>query len=167
MTHFRIVTAIVTILAGSAAAHDFTHGGLRIAHPHGFESLGASGAGYMTLTNEGDAVVTLLGARSDAVPRVELHTTEVDASGVARMIEQERIEIAPGETVSFEPGGLHVMFMGLTEPLEIGDRVPAELLFDTGAVSVEFWIEERKTGGSGGEGAAPMHHDHSGHRHGG
>ena len=156
-----LLAAALVALSLPVMAHDFRLGGLRIDHPYGFPSAGGTAAGYMTLTNEGDAPVTLLSARSAAVPRVEIHTTEVDAAGVARMIEQERVEIAPGATVTFAPQGLHVMFMGLTGPLAEGDRVPVELVFDKGTLPVEFWIEKRGAG-------VPVH-DHSahGHKHGG
>ena len=154
-----LLAAALVAVSLPAMAHDFRLGGLRIDHPYGFPSAGGTAAGYMTLTNEGDAPVTLLSARSAAVPRVEIHTTEVDAAGVARMIQQERVEIAPGATVAFAPQGLHVMFMGLSGPLAEGDRVTVELVFDKGTLPVEFWIEKR--------GAAVPAHDHGAHKHGG
>ncbi len=150
-----LLTAALIAAAPLAVAHEFRLGDLRIDHPFSHPSVGATGAGYMTLVNEGAAPVALIGARADAAAKVELHTTEVDAQGVARMIEQTRIEIAPGETVSFAPGGLHVMFMGLPAPLKLGDKVEAELVFDQGVVPVEFWVEERKPGEAA--------HDHHGH----
>ncbi|MGF1660652.1 MAG: copper chaperone PCu(A)C [Rubrimonas sp.] len=154
-----LFAAALLALAAPALAHEFTLGDLRIDHPYAFESSGSTGAGYMTLTNAGHAPVALVGARSTAAPRVEIHETEVDAAGIARMIAQERVEIGPGETVVFEPQGLHVMFMGLAAPLSEGDRLPAELVFDKGAIAVEFWIEKRGAG-------APAH-DHGAHGHGG
>jgi copper(I)-binding protein len=150
-----LIAAALMLAALPAAGHDFTLGDLRIGHPYGFESRGASGAGYMTVTNDGTAPAALLSARSAAAAKVELHTTEVDAAGVARMIEQEKIVIPPGETVVFKPQGLHVMFMGLKQPLAEGDRVPVDLVFDKGTVAVEFWIEKRAAG-------APVH-DHGSH----
>lgn len=144
-----LLAALLMVVAPAALAHEFQHGALRIEHPFSFPGSGPIGAGYMTLINEGSEPVALIGARSPAAQRVELHTTELDGAGVARMVEQARIEIAPGATVTFEPGGLHVMFMGLAQPLAEGDRVPAELLFEDGAVAVVFEVEPRRGGAHG------------------
>ena len=90
-------------------------------------------------------------------PRVSLHGTETDPQGVTRMIPIDGIEIAPGETVTLAPGGMHVMFMGLDgDPFEEGERIPATLVFErAGEISVEFWVEPRDGGMTGHEG-----HDH-------
>jgi copper(I)-binding protein len=115
-----------------------------------------SGAGYMTITNTGNDPDRLLEVRAD-FPRVTLHGTETDAQGVTRMIPVEGIEIAPGETVTLAPGGMHVMFMGLDgDPFEEGERIPATLVFErAGEIAVEFWVEPRNGGMTGHE-----EHDH-------
>ena len=69
-----------------------------------------------------------------------------------------RIEIPAGETVKLKPGGLHVMFMGLEDPLTEGENIPATLVFENaGEVEVTFNVEARDGDHSG--------HDHSGHDH--
>jgi hypothetical protein len=89
---------------------------------------------------------------------VTLHGTQTDAQGVTRMIRVEGIEIAPNETVTLAPGGMHVMFMGLDgDPFEEGERIPATLVFErAGEIAVEFWVEPRDGGRTGHE-----QHDHS------
>ena len=153
MRPFRIAAFLAAAFAASAPAEEARHGDLRISDAYAFESAGMSGAGYMTLANEGAGPVALIGARSEASARTELHDTMVDAAGVARMVEQARIEIAPGQTVRFEPGGLHVMFMGLEDPLEAGATTEVELIFEDGVAPVTLEIRER--------GAPAAHgHDH-------
>lgn len=48
-----------------------------------------------------------------------------------------QIAVAPGETVTLAPGGLHVMCVDVAEPLQEGDRMPLTLVFEeAGDVSV-------------------------------
>ncbi len=102
-----------------------------------------AGGGFLTITNAGDQDDTLIGIRAD-FPRVELHTTEF-TDGVARMMHLDAIPVPAGETVSLEPGGLHVMFMGLRgNPLEEGETIPATLIFENaGEVEITFDIVKR------------------------
>ena len=153
MTAFRIAAILAAGLAVPVLAGETRHGDLRISDAYAFESMGMSGAGYMTLSNEGAAPVALIGARSELSARTELHDTVVDGDGVARMVEQARIEIAPGQDVRFAPGGLHVMFMGLERPFEAGRTAEVELVFEDGVAPVALEIRERDAPGAHG-------HDH-------
>ena len=118
-----------------------------------------SGAGYLTILNEGAAPDRLLAVQADFA-QVTLHRTEKDAEGVARMRPADGIEIAPGETVALEPGGAHVMFVGLDgDPFEAGDVIPATLVFENaGEIPVEFWVQPRD--------AAAGHEEDQGEGHG-
>lgn len=72
----------------------------------------------------------------------QLHKSEVDASGMAKMTEQEFIAIPANGTVVLEHGGLHVMFMGLTQSLAEGSMVPVTLVFEkAGEITVDFAVE--------------------------
>jgi len=146
------LTLALALLALPAVAHEVTTDSLVIDHPYALETVATamSGAGYMTITNTGSAPDRLLDVRAD-FPRVSLHGTETDAQGVTRMIPVEGIEIAPGETVTLAPGGMHVMFMGLDgDPFEEGERIPATLVFErAGEIEVEFWVEPREGGMTG------------------
>jgi copper(I)-binding protein len=119
-----------------------------------------SGAGYFTVTNEGDEPDILVAAESPAAERVEIHTHVLDETGVARMVElAEGIEIPAGETVTLEPGGLHVMFMGLTDAWDPEAGIAVTLVFaEAGEVEIVLPVA-----------AAPGHHhgndDHHGHCH--
>ena len=42
------------------------------------------------------------------------------------------LPLAPGETVSFAPGGNHLMLIGLTKASKAGDKLPATLVFASG-----------------------------------
>ena len=140
------VTAVLLSL-GTANAHEYIVGSLSVDHPMTFETAPnvKVGGGYMTITNTGATDDTLLEVRVPTVPRVELHLSQTDANGVARMIKQDGIVIPSGQTVMLKPGGLHVMFMGLGENrFELGEKVDATLVFEkAGTLDVKFSIEER------------------------
>ena len=53
-------------------------------------------------------------------------------SGMMTMQPVESIEVPAGETVALEPGGYHVMLIGLVEDLEVGDTVEVTLEFESG-----------------------------------
>jgi hypothetical protein len=54
----------------------------------------------------------------------------VRAEGLATMRPVESITIPAGAEIRFEPGGLHVMIMGLESSLVSGDTVRLSLEFD-------------------------------------
>lgn len=130
-------------LASPVPAHDYNLGDLEIGHPYALASGGKTAAGYFSITNHGTAADSLVAIRSE-FPRSEVHGTETDANGVARMVPVPALEIPAGGTVTLQPGGLHVMFMGLDHPLAAGDHVPATLDFEkAGEVAVDFQVEAR------------------------
>ena len=135
--------AALTLLAGPVAAQD-APAGPRIENPVIYETtpVARTAAGYMTVTNTRDASDALLGVQAD-FPRVMLHES-VESDGVMTMPHVERVEIPAGGEVSFAPGGLHVMFMGLSAPLKAGQRVPTTLTFEHGGeVAVDFEVRAR------------------------
>lgn len=146
-----IAALAAAALAATAEAHEFKAGDLTIAHPYAVETppTAKSAAGYFSVTNTGTAPDRLVAIEAD-VPRAEVHTSETDDAGVARMTPVETLEIAPGATVTLEPRGLHVMFMGLEAPWKAGDHIPATLVFETaGEVPIVFNVEARKDGDEG------------------
>ncbi|WP_299500519.1 copper chaperone PCu(A)C [uncultured Roseobacter sp.] len=138
-------TAALLSMSTAALAHEFKLGDLVINHPMTFNTAATAktGGGYLEVTNTGDTADRLIGVKAD-FPKVELHTTE-EKDGVARMMHVDAIEIPAGETVSLEPGGFHVMFMGLGgDPFEVGEKIPATLIFENaGEIDVMFNVEER------------------------
>ena len=143
----------------AASAHEYSAGDLSIDHPMSFETTAKAGVGYTTITNQGSTADALVGVTAD-FPRVMIHQT-VEEDGIAKMKHVDRIEIPAGETVKLLPGGFHVMFMGLEEPLKDGETIPATLIFEqAGEVEVVFNVEARTSETKDHSG-----HDHSGHSH--
>ena len=52
-----------------------------------------------------------------------------------RMRRVKQIDIKAGSTTELKPGGFHVMFIGLKQALNVGDKVYLELVFDDGEVT--------------------------------
>ena len=106
-------------------------------------SIGTSrpGVAYMTLRNTGDAPVAVTGLRTDLAMMPMIHASTTDAQGVTRMTHMEQVEIAAGETVALEPGGLHVMLMDLQRPMVEGESFTLSLILAGGEeIAVEVPI---------------------------
>lgn len=87
---------------------------------------------YMTIANHSPQQDALLQVSSDHCEAVEIHLSEIDEAGVMRMapVEDGRLPIPAGETVLLEPGGLHIMCVGLTRPLLEGEQAALLLEFE-------------------------------------
>lgn len=163
------VLALAPLLAaGAVFAHEYQSGPLTIGHPWARATApsAVNGAAYLTVENAGEAADRLLGAASPIAETVELHESAFDANGVMRMQRLDGIAIPAGGAVALEPGGYHIMMIGLHEPLVEGTRFPLVLTFEMeGEVPVEVVVE------AAGARSAPDHdhgeHGHHGHGHGG
>jgi copper(I)-binding protein len=89
-----------------------------------------AGAAYLEVVNETGQADALVGATSPAAGTVELHETSADAGGQMAMHPVERIELPAGGRVALEPGGLHVMLIGLTADLVAGEEIELTLDFE-------------------------------------
>lgn len=96
-------------------------------------------AGYMTIENTGMTEDVLLAGEVAFADRVEVHEMVV-ADGMMRMSQIEGgLSIPPGAAVTLQPGGEHVMFVGLDGPLSAGDTVEVTLTFrEAGEVTVSL-----------------------------
>ena len=108
-------------------------------------------AAFMELHNPGDEPVDVVSADAEGFKAVELHES-VNEGGMHRMIEQDRITVPAGETVSLAPGGYHVMLIGPERSLEEGETVVIDLgLGDGSQLEVEAPVtsREKAMGGDG------------------
>ena len=134
----------------SGMANSFTVGDLVVEAPWARESVTRTGAAYMTLRNNGDQPDRLIGISSDVAASVQLHSSAT-RDGVMQMRAVETVEVPAQGEVMLEPGGLHVMLIGLKVPLEEGKRFPLTLEFGrAGKVQVMTAIEDIGHAGGGG-----------------
>jgi protein SCO1/2 len=89
---------------------------------------GASvGVVYFEVINAGPAD-TLLAIECPAAERAEMHgTARVD--GIMKMRPVASVDLPAGGRLSFQPGGLHAMLIGIKQPLKEGGRLPLTLVF--------------------------------------
>lgn len=146
MPNFRILAAAAALLALAlpAGAHEYKAGSLFIGHPWSRATVpGAKvGGAFLTVRNDGKEADRLVAVTVPFAAKAEIHES-LEEDGVAKMRPIEGgVEIKPGETVEFAPGGKHLMFVGLTAPLKKGEKVKGELQFEkAGKVEVEFAVE--------------------------
>lgn len=121
-------------------------------------AAGGNAAVYFLLHNATSHDDALLGASSEVAIAVELHHShlieagagEADHSGdehtgethpmseleaqdlasVGSMQPVERIDIAAGHEIQLQPGGYHIMLIGLTKELQVGDHFVVTLHFE-------------------------------------
>jgi copper(I)-binding protein len=136
-----LALATMLLAAAGARAADYDVGSIHIAEPwaRATPKGASSGAGYLTVTNNGSAADRLTCAGSDAAAQCQIHTMSME-NGVMKMRPVEGgLEIRPGETVTLKPGSDHMMFVNLKHPLETGNALEATLQFEkAGSVKVEF-----------------------------
>jgi len=96
--------------------------------------------GYFTLRNNGRQAVALTGASSPACGSVMLHQT-TSSGGMAGMKHVGSVDVPPGGSASFAPGGYHLMCMAPAPAMKPGGAVPVTLLFQDGAkLTVNFAV---------------------------
>jgi copper(I)-binding protein len=83
-------------------------------------------AGYATLKNTGDAPISVLTVQSDVFRMASLHETVIEGS-VSKMRELHSLDLAPGQSVTLQPGGKHLMLMQPRHEVVAGEKV--EMLF--------------------------------------
>jgi copper(I)-binding protein len=129
----KLIVVAALAFGGTASAQNAGVGSLEVRDAWVRESVGPAktAAGYLELHNGGTEPVSITGASSGAAMRLELHTTIRDGD-VMRMRPLTTIDVAPGETVALEPGGKHIMFMGVKETLRVGNRVDLTLTLSDG-----------------------------------
>lgn len=133
--------ALSQIAAVGAQAADYDVGAIHISKPWARATpKGASnGAGYLTVTSAATAPDRMTCTGSDAAASCQIHSMTMD-NGVMKMRPVEGgLEIKPSESVTFKPGGFHIMLVDLKHPLEAGKTVEVTLQFEkAGTVKVEL-----------------------------
>ena len=110
-----------------------TKGGLQVidawvrASPAGAKN----GAAYATVVNHISTANTLIAAASPAATKVELHTHKLD-DGIMRMRRISGVTIPGHGSAKLQPGGDHMMLLGLKRSLKAGDHIMLTLTFRSG-----------------------------------
>lgn len=89
---------------------------------------GENGAVYFVIENHSSETQEMIAAVSEVADAVEIHESQMSGD-VMQMHRLESVSLGPGAEVMFEPGGLHVMLIGLKEELKTGDEIEVTLQF--------------------------------------
>jgi copper(I)-binding protein len=158
MFHLRnlLFAALVLCCNGSVVfAQTYNVGSVMIEQPWARATPGGAkvAAGYMKIVNNGAQADRLIGGSLPQAGRFEVHEMKM-VNGVMEMRPiPGGLEIASGQTVELKPGGYHVMFMDLQQPLKQGERLKGQLRFEkAGVVEVEYQVEAVGARGPGQHG---------------
>lgn len=86
-------------------------------------------AAYITIKNSGSTSDVLLSIKTEVAGVAEVHKTTTE-NGISKMGPVGQLSINAGNTVTFTPGGLHIMLMMLKRPLKKGEAFPLTLNFE-------------------------------------
>lgn len=152
---FLTVAAVTAAQADDVAVGDLTiSGAFTRATPPSAPVAG----GFFTVANDGAGADRLVGGSVAFAARVEVHEMKMDGDVMKMRELEDGLPIPAGGEVVLKPGGYHIMFIELSEPLKEGDTHVVTLMFEqAGAVEVPFPVAGM------GAGMAPGMHDHTGH----
>jgi copper(I)-binding protein len=116
---------------------------------------GSTSAIYFVINNPLDTEDTLLRAEANVSEAVEIHQTSImdmnaesdtkmEGGDVMQMMPVDRVPVPAGGSVTFEPGGFHVMLVNLNQALEPGAEVSLHLFFENaGEITLTVPVEQR------------------------
>jgi len=168
--------------AASAATEDVSTHPVRLTGGWAKAGDGMTGV-FGTLENRGDQDLVLTSVESPAAGMIQLHETSASGASATMREVEDGFAIPAGGSFALEPGGDHIMFMDLAEPLLAGDEVPLELRFDDGStLEVSVLVKDfagaqenydggdepaaGETTGHDADGHDAADHDAAGHDHG-
>src|SRR5258705_3768238 len=128
--HLTSILPLILLLGGQAYAQTSGQNTIVVERPWARATpAGAkNGAAYVTLINNGNASDSLLSATTPVAEKVQFHSAS-EEHGVAHMREMQAVEVAPGARVTFSPGGMHIMVVGLKQPPKEGQTFPLSLTY--------------------------------------
>lgn len=138
---------LVVVCGAAGAAHgaDFRLGNLLIVRPWSRPTPPtiALGAVYFEVTNRGSRADALLAASTPVAASAEIHESRT-VGGMMEMRQLAVLNCPPHATVKIEPGGVHVMLLGLRAPLAPGTDFPLTLRFaSAGELTVQVHVSAR------------------------
>ena len=140
---------------GCEAGQSFATGYITVSGAFTRATLpGAKAAGgFMTITNNGDEADRLVGVSTKTAKTTEVHEMKMEGDVMKMSKLADGLDIPGGATVALEPGGYHVMMMGLGQGLFEGACVEVVLEFEkAGELPVQLSV------GSTDADEAPMDH---------
>jgi copper(I)-binding protein len=137
------LTAALLAAPALAGDREYKLGAIEIEHPWARATVDSmpNGAAFLEIKNEAHQGDRLLSASAPVAAAVELHT-HLHENGVMMMRKVDGIDLPADGKIKMAPGGLHIMLLGLKEPLKQGASFPLTLTFEkAGTTTVPVLIE--------------------------
>ncbi len=141
----------VTLVSGGGDAHahhgamaapaQVTIGDLTLTGPFTRATLPNApvAGGFLTLTNTGTEDDRLVSAKVDFAKEAQIHEMAMEGDVMKMRQLTDGLVIPAGGSVTLEPGGYHLMFMGLNQPLVEGETVRVTLTFEkAGEITIDL-----------------------------
>jgi copper(I)-binding protein len=101
-------------------------------------------AAYFEIRNAGDSDVTITGAQSAACGKVMLHQS-MNMSGMEKMEDVKEVAVPAHDSLSFAPGGYHLMCMDPKPAIKRGAKIPLALQFKDGtSLAATFTVKDAR-----------------------
>lgn len=138
----RVVFGVLAVVASTSVPAqclpDFKNGWIRIPPPGGM----GMAAGFGQFHNGCAQPLKVTAVQSSAFADVSFHQT-TQTNGVSGMRAVPELALPAGKSVALVPGGLHLMLMEASAPLQEGARVPVTFTFQDGR-EIKARLEARK-----------------------
>ncbi|MEM7068311.1 MAG: copper chaperone PCu(A)C [Pseudomonadota bacterium] len=135
-----LVLGVTTV---TGLTHEYSTGHLVIEHPHMTTPIpGAKvSAGYVAIRNTGTERERLVAVKAEFADKTQIHNMEI-VDGIAKMRPVRNGLIIPaGGQVTLKRGGLHLMFIKVSNSVDVGQLLPVKFLFEkAGIVEVEMIV---------------------------
>jgi hypothetical protein len=103
----------------------------------------ANSAVYFVIQNNSSKADTILGAKSKRAEIVEIHESFKRDNESMGMRQVKFVSVAANSKLKFEPGGFHVMLIGLMQDLIIGNSFDVTINFKhAGKIKVKAVVRE-------------------------
>jgi len=118
-------------------------------------------AAYLSVTNNHDKACSIIGGSTAVAAKLEIHQ-QLMSGGMMRMRPAAAVEVAAGETLRLQPGGFHLMLLGVETALVLGESHQMSLQTeDCGTINITAEVRSLFEKSVPAEKA----HDHSMHDH--
>jgi len=135
--HTLVLSVIAALSLGAGCGGGAE--GLQISEARVGAPTGPNAALYFTARGGPDA---LLSASTDVAGDAQIHETVIGEEGTVSMRQVPRLEVPAGGELVLEPGGFHVMLVGIDE-LQVGATIEITLVWETaGEVTVDAEVVE-------------------------
>ncbi|MCW8807040.1 MAG: copper chaperone PCu(A)C [Rhodanobacter sp.] len=161
---FTLLAGLLLASAVHASAADHVHA----SHAWIRVLPGSLPAGaYVTLENQGDRPVALIGASSAVYAEVMLHKSSMQG-GMSRMAMVDSLTVPARGKAVLAPAGYHLMLMNAATPVNPGDIVRLTLKFSDGSTLPTDFVARPANALDAGDGKPehampPMKHDAKSH----